>query len=641
MEVESTRGLPVIIRRIFRARLLILALCGLIAGPVAAARPGELREIRDPHYGEVLFYFFQQQYFTALSRLMTAQHFGQFEHHADEAELLRGGMLLSYGVHLEAGRIFERLIATGAAPSVRNRAWFYLAKIRYQRGYWTEAEEALGRIEGQLSGDLEGERQILHALLLMKRGEFRQAADLLKQVAGDSPWGRYGRYNLGVALVRAGELEAGIHLLDQLGQEPARDEEMASLRDKVNVALGFSLLQADRAEQARASLERVRLTGLMTNKALLGMGWAQLALNRTERALVYWEELRQRGLLDGAVQESLLAVPFALGKLGAFRQSLDRYEEAGRIYEQEMGRIDQSIASIRAGKLADLLLREDISEEDGWFWKQQSLPDAPESRYLAQLMAGHAFQEALKNYRDLRFLIARLDRWAEDLPVYHDMLVSRQTAFRKRLPEILTLARERDNAAHAAARDRLHDSLARIIRDNDTEALANTREHEQLLRLARIDQILKQQGAGADPEAVDRSRLLRGLMTWDLAVAFPERRWEAERSLQELDKALDDTRSWREALSNARDTMPREFDAFDVRIQALLPRLRALQARARELAAAQSAYLGHLAEVELTAQRERLATYLTQVHFAVAQIYDQAASENEKPAPEPKQAPTP
>jgi len=624
----------VTIRYLLVARILPLVLAGLLSSQAVAARPGEWREIRDPHYGEVLFYFYQQHYFTALSRLMTAQHFSQFQHHAEEAELLRGGMLLSYGVHLEAGRIFERLIAQGAAPAVRNRAWFYLAKIRYQRGYLPEAEQALAQIEGKLTAGLDGERQILHALLLMQRREYRAAAEILKNIAGSSPWARYGRYNLGVALVRAGETQTGIALLDQLGKEPVQDEEMAALRDKVNVALGFSLLQNDRAEEARASLERVRLTGLMTNKALLGMGWAQLSLNRTEKALVYWEELRQRGLLDAAVQESLLAVPFALGKLGAYRQSLERYEEASRLYEQEMNRLDQSVAAIRAGKLADLLLRGDDSQDDGWFWKLEQLPEAPESRYLVQLMASHDFQEALKNYRDLRFLIARLDQWAQDLPIYRDMLTARRTAFRERLPQSLTLARERDSAAHTAARNRLHDQLARIFQEEDAGALASEHEHSQSQRLANIERLLKRQGASADPDTVERARMLRGLLTWDQAVAFPARRWEARQSLQQLDKALDDTRSWREALSQARETMPREFDAYETRILELAPRLRALQARARELAQAQSLHLGNLAVAELTAQRERLATYQTQVHFAVAQIYDQSASDS-KEAPGP------
>ena len=73
---------------------------------------------------------------------MVSQHFQRVAHHADEAEVLRGGMLLSYGMHREAGEVFARLIEKGAPPAVRDRAWFYLAKIRYQRGYLAEAKDA-------------------------------------------------------------------------------------------------------------------------------------------------------------------------------------------------------------------------------------------------------------------------------------------------------------------------------------------------------------------------------------------------------------------------------------------------------------------------------------------------------------------
>ena len=67
-------------------------------------------------------------------------------------------MLLSYGLHREAGEIFAQLIEKGAPPAVRDRAWFYLAKIRYQRGYLAEAEEAIARIENNLPAELEEER---------------------------------------------------------------------------------------------------------------------------------------------------------------------------------------------------------------------------------------------------------------------------------------------------------------------------------------------------------------------------------------------------------------------------------------------------------------------------------------------------
>ncbi len=621
---------PFFTHRILRRTLCVALL--LLPGNAAVARSNEWRDVKEPHYGEVLFYFYQQKYFSALSHLMTGQHFARLGAHSEEAELLRGGMLLSYGQHVDAGRIFERLIEGGAPPAVRDRVWFYLAKIRYQRGYLAEAEQALAHISGRLPGDLENERLVLHAILLMGRQEYRQAADLLAGMRGKSDWAHYGRYNLGVALIKAGETEKGAALLEQVGNTPVGGEELNALRDKANVALGFTYLQDGWPELARTYLERVRLDGLLSNKALLGMGWAYSAREQQDRALVHWTELQGRNLLDAAVQESLMAVPYALGKLGAYQRSLEQYEAAIGIYTGEMVRLDNAVAAIRAGKLATLLLKEDPSEEMGWFWKLEQLPDTPENHYLAHLMAGHDFQEALKNYRDLRFVTARLDQWASDIGIYHDMLATRRTAFADRLPAALNSRRVQDLAKLAAERDRYAEELARIERDSDTTALATEKEQALLVRLERLRlRLSRQVDKRADTQ--ERYRLLRGLLNWDIATDFSTRVWQARKVLNELDQLLQEAEARRAGLERAQQETPRRFEAFDVRIRALSPRIAQLRDRAQELARAQAAHLGELAVAELRQQQERLATYLTQARFAVAQIYDQSSSGRGQEAP--------
>ena len=174
------------------------------APPVAANH-----EIKDPHYGDTLFHFFQSHYFTSVTTLMASQQFDRVSHHADEAEVLRGGMLLSYGLHREAGEIFARLIEKGAAPKVRDRAWYFLAKIRYQRGYLAEAEEAVARIENNLPPNLEEERGLLQANLLMARSDYTGAAAVLDAMSAKAPGARYARFNLGIALIKVGDTARG------------------------------------------------------------------------------------------------------------------------------------------------------------------------------------------------------------------------------------------------------------------------------------------------------------------------------------------------------------------------------------------------------------------------------------------------
>lgn len=609
-----------------RARRARLWLAGMLlltvtAVPAADDRP---RAVRDPHYGEVLFDFYQQNYFGALGSLMTAQHFARLPSHADEAELLRGGLVLSYGLHVEAGKIFERLIDAGAPPAVADRAWFFLAKIRYQRGYLALAERALASIRHRLPGELEDERQILHAILLIGQERYQEAAERLAAYKSKSDWLPYGRYNLGVALVRAGDTERGIALLDKIGREAVVGDELRSLRDKANVALGYTFLQNGQAPRARDALERVRLNGLLSNKALLGMGWAHSALDQQERALVYWNELQQRDVLDSAVQESLLAVPYALGKLGAYRQSLQQYEQALDIYVREMARLDTAIAAIRAGKLNDRLLQENPGGEVGWMWKLEQLPDAPETHYLALLMAGHDFQEALKNYRDLHFQVQYLQRWSSSAAAFQDLLDTRRRAYTERLPAVQS-PRVQAHARLQAERDRLAAEITRVEQEDDAEALARDKERAQLARLERIQAVMAR--GGADDDTRERVRVLRGLLRWDLETDYPARLWSAKKSLHELDALLETNAARRAALERARQTAPLDFDAFDTRIRALVPRINRLRDKSLSLAAEQREHLNNLAVAELLAQRERLATYQTQVRFAVAQIYDRAAGQ--------------
>ena len=86
----------------FLRRIAMAAGCiAALAAPAAASAAGPEKpshEIRDPHYGDTLFHFFQDHYFTSITSLMVSQKQERIEHHADEAEVLRGGMLLSYGM---------------------------------------------------------------------------------------------------------------------------------------------------------------------------------------------------------------------------------------------------------------------------------------------------------------------------------------------------------------------------------------------------------------------------------------------------------------------------------------------------------------------------------------------------------------
>ena len=606
-----------------RRLIAIAALVSLCAAAHAAepVRP----VVKAPHYGDSLFHFYQEHYFSSITSLMVSQHFERVPGHADDAEILRGGLLLSYGLHREAGDIFAQLIEKGAAPPVRDRAWFYLAKIRYQRGFFAEASEAIARIEKNLPPDLEEERVLLHANLLMAREDFAEAAKVLNSIDKNHPASTYVRYNLGVALVRSGDTKQGSKLLDEVGRTPAGTDEARSLRDKANVALGFAALKDDRGEDAKVALERVRLSSMLSNKALLGFGWAEAGLKAPKRALVPWTELADRDASDAAVLEARIALPYAYAELGAYGQSLERYTAALDSFDRENTALDESIAAIRTGKLLTGLLERNPGEEMGWFWNIRTLPDMPHAGHLAQVLAQHEFQEAFKNYRDLQFLDRNLKAWSDKLLSFEDMLANRRKAFAERLPQTRMQAREAGLAALAKRRDGLARELAGAEADTDSHAFANEKQRELLNRLANVRDILK--GAGNDPELLEAAEKLRrvaGAMTWQLAQDYPERVWESQKALKAIDAGLDAARQREAALARAQRDEPARFNQFEKRIVELGKRIRAMIPRVAALSREQQGFVQELAVTELDRQKDRLATYVTQARFAVAQLHDRA-----------------
>ena len=583
-------------------------------------------EVKDPHYGDALFQFFQDRYFTSITTLMASQKFDRVWHHADEAEVLRGGMLASYGMTKEAGEIFTQLIQRGASPPVRDRAWFYLAKIRYQRGYLPEAEEALGHVEKRLPGDLEEERALLQANLLMARSAFADAAKALDGLKpGKGVDARYVRYNLGIALLKSGDAARGTPVLDALGKDSAPSEEYRSLRDRANVALGFAALQDNRPKEARVYLERVRLKSLQSNNALLGFGWAADAMKEPKLALVPWTELAQRDASDSAVLEAQIAVPYAYAEIGAYGQALEHYEGAISAFERENADLRESIKAIRAGTLIDSLVEQNPGDEMGWFWNIRDLPEMPHARHLAQLLAQHEFQEALKNYRDLRFLSKNLDDWKEKLVVFNDMLATRRKAFADRLPAVRESQEKINLDALVQRRDGVAGEVARGESEADGVVFADAKQLDLLERLKTVRKLVEDPAADAEvTKARDRVRLLSGVLSWQLAQDYTVRLYTESKELRLIDAALAEAQRRQTALADAQREEPARFDRFAQRIAAISPLLQVMIPRVAGLGREQRLEAQDIAIAELSNQQQRIASYTTQARFALAQLYDRA-----------------
>ena len=585
-------------------------------------------KVQDLHYGDVLFHFYGRDHFEALVRLSAYRDQGHLNPHARDAELLRGGLYLSLGQHREAREIFERLLADATTPApVRDRAWFYLGKVLYASGHFEQSERALRAVSGALPIALESERRLLIAQGLMYRGQFDAAITELDGWQGPDEWTSYARFNLGVALVRANRAERGHAMLGQVGTLRTIDPELLALRDKANLALGYALLQAGQPVAARAALDRVRLEGPQANKALLGAGWADAAGGAHQQALVPWLELHGRDMLDAAVQESYLAVPYAYAELAAIGQAVGYYEQAIAAYDAERIRIEESIGAIRAGRLLTAALAADRGARPDWFAQLTSLPDAPESRYLYHLLAGHEFQEGLKSYRSLEAMGQNLSGWSTSLGAFSDMIETRQRAFAGKLPDADRRLATVDVADINRRRDELRARLEAALHDRDIAALATERERQWLSTLAGVDaELAAHAGDARLDDGREKARLARGVVTWNLDAAWKTRVWQAQRAMRELDAAVYDARTRQAGSVKARQGTPERAAALAVRVDAVSPRVTDLASRVETAKTAQGRRLADIAIGELEGQRQRLDEYSVQARYAIATIYDRASA---------------
>jgi Tetratricopeptide repeat len=583
--------------------------------------------VEDLAYGDVLFYFFEDDYFDSITRLLAARQLGRIPHTQEEAELLLGGLYLSLGEHVEAGRIFEALLKKNTSEFVRNRAWFYLGKVWYQRGYLEESERALRQVSDKMDPRINAERYMLLAQLMMRQGRYDDAITALSNWRGAPDWTAYAQFNLGVALVRRGRLPEAITYLNRVGNMQTRSEELLALKDKANLALGFALLQAQRAAEAKPILQRVRLEGPYSSKALLGVGWADAGVGEFKRALVPWLALRKRSLLDSAVQESFLTVPYAYAQLSAMGQAAEFYNSAIDSFDSELKRIDDSIEGIRNGKMLDRLLNDDKKDTLTWYWQLTTVPDAPESRYLYALLASNEFQEGLKNYRELNFMSRNLDDWRDDVSAYDDMLDTRQEAYNRRVPKADAVLSATDLPGLTQKRVDFESRINEIEKSNDVAALGTPEEQQTWARLKRIEDYLA--AHPDDPDSADmreKHRLMKGVMYWRLSESFKARLWNERRSVKELEAQLKETQKRAVLVKQAREGTPLTTGGYASRVAAIRERIDQLHARLADISERQNLFLQSLAIRALEGQKQRIETYQIQARYELAAIYDRTSN---------------
>jgi tetratricopeptide (TPR) repeat protein len=615
-------------------RLLAVGLAAALAGgPSSAASPPD-NELRDLYFGEALFHADQGHYFDALQRLDTelGQYHGLDEpqldslhYHIGAAEFDVGDFELNYRMHHRAGRAIRAVLEGNVDEAVRNEAAFRLARIHFQKDQPEEALHALTRIKGEVPEEIASDLEFLRANVYMALGRPGEAVEALRPLQRADDLTGFAAYNLGIALLQDGSTQEALEQLDRAGQVHAPDRGAEAIRDKANLVLGSMLFESAEYARAYQALDRVRLEGPYSNQALLRAGWAEASAGNYERALVPWNILAKREVTDLAVQDALLAAPFAYSRMEVHGRAALMYGAALEAYTKELERIDASIDSIRKGRFLKALIREEIRQDKDWVIRLRELPESPETYYLMTLLASHDFHTALANYLDLEDLRTRLTSWRTSFDAFEDIIELRRQNYEPLLPGIDAEFRELDSQIKLRVEERrllgkrLHDMLTAPRPDH----LATADELAMSERLDQIDAAL-QPGGAAEEALRQRVARLRGVLTFRLRTEYHERLTAAHAHLAELDTAIATMSERYESMVRTRQAATHSYVGYDVPIKQLRRRVEESLEKVDRLMARQGHLIETVAINELQARRQRLDGYQSQARFAVADSYDRA-----------------
>ena len=630
--------------------ILTVFLCSL---PANAASGLKDVEIRDLYFGEILYYAYQDLHFDALARLDTElsqyreldeSELDVFHQHAGQAEFSIGDLELQYRMSLRAKKAIQAVLGEGIDLATRNQAALALARMFYKKEDPQSTLYALdlvkdepdkSRYDKKYSLDvLRGEEPetfktdvaYLRAMASIDTGQFGDAVKLLQTLKNEKILKGYVAYNLGIALIQNGKEKEGMLVLDELGKLETSNNGLLALKDKTNLKLAYRYLETSDLKQAKKYFQRVRLKGPYSNKALLGIGWVNVAQGRYDRALVTWSILHERAETNYSVQETLMAVPYAYGKLQAHGKAANLYNHAMNVFADEIESMDDSIKSIRKGKFLAALLDEKSDKDQNWVVNLRSLPDTPETRYILELMASHDFQESYKNYKDLAELRHHIDKWLADLRVYEEMIDIRRAYQEPILPVVEEKFKKLDTRIklRLEQRENLATKLKNMLISPRPEYLATSEERQAQDVIVALQEQMALNPGQFDKGTRDRVSRLDGVLYWRVHSEYDQRLTDAYNNLISLDDIIDKLKTRYNSFIRTRQAATQSYEGYTIPIRQLRTRLFSAQRKLKGVMAKQGRMLENMAINELDRRRKRLEDYQIKARFALAESYDRA-----------------
>ncbi len=339
-------------------------------------------------------------------------------------------------------------------------------------------------------------------------------------------------------------------------------------------------------------------------------------------------EIRDRNPFDPAVQESMLAIPFAMVRLGALNQAAAHYSTAIDAFASASVDIGESVNSVRNGLITDTLLNASRGGETGRNSREDPTLLSPGLRSLYPYLATNVVQDGLRNIRDLETILASLQTWQRSVAVFRRELAARELAYERNWAQL------HEHLSQSAFDELLErtagfgERLDTIEQSNEWLALATASEFENWAEASAIgDHRSAKASVTESIELREKVTLLQGVIQWTLDQEFDQRLSRARIAHAGTYESLAGLQRKRRLIEQALQQERLAIADLKTRLEATAPRIDSLHARVQSAIAGQRLRTEQMVVNELLAGQERLASSAAQARYALAAIYDLASQQ--------------
>jgi len=620
----------------FFLTVCILYSC-IFAGNVAAQNAAA-HKVKDLAYGVSLYNFYQQKYFSAITELLVAEHYERITSDDNNPPLLLGGLYLSYDLHKQSSAVFKKLLQNQELEipiAILDQAHFLLGKNHYYEGMYPQAEEQFISIKDGLQLESDEEKLFLMNAIFLRNEDFAQAEKTLDYFSSDSVWKDYAQFNTASRLIQRtdeSEVELGFDFMEELASSDESHPEKLILKDKANLALAYVSLRDGYSELSIEHFNKIRLKGIETNKALLGVGWAHYRKDEFQEAVIPWMHLASSQTeSDLAVQEAFISIPYAFEKMGLRDQALHHYGLAVDSYKFQLNETEQLVGFIKSSKFIEQLNPGSLGKEVTSAVNVIKSLDPLLTQYLLPFLSSNEFQYEAKSYLEILHLKYMLNHWDNNIPALQMILKEKRKTYKNKLAQ--TMGDESLNKVKVLTerRNQLVKKIKKIEASEDAALFAAPEEVEKIQLLESSEKrfgLLKSSSEEGLSESREKYRLLKGRLQWEMDIDYPVRAWAVKRQVQQLNKAVADMNSSIASLETAWKTAPFEFAGFNARIENKENQIINLKKKVKRAITQQETKLRVMALEKLRLHRNQIKLYHDRALYAKARLYDSLMERN-------------